>query len=444
MKKIKSAQALLFTLLMAQSPGALANYYRSSIDGISLNRNDYMNLPNNTQILKTECGEYGINGGNQDQYYETMCKDGVLAAQKMAEIYAKGEGEYLGCFDGYQQGLHKGYLDGNRPSDYRSEAEARYKGGIKDAVEEGKQKAKKDSNFSSEGEIIARFRENVRTSVDQQVIAPSADHGEIKVPPFDGFNGYDRNQRGGSFHGPVNELKWVSSNADIETKIRARAVYENNISVSDLCSPGPVLFDAGLHRVSLWDIFSAYGEYNFKDYGYKSTERAWKKFATQSDHANSTYMGSILGEARAYHNIEPRTEPFDVIGQKDDLTKPIMENIVDELGNVIGTKQKVDANGKPMYKQMDYVVRTEQRVVPGYSKAQLQAKFEKGFRKAYQQYVRNYFGQSFIKEHEKFRQAGENTGRAIGKLVAKDLADQAAYDARYRLDSATAYAAEYK
>ncbi len=457
MKNFKRAQALMFTLLMAQSPATLASYYRSNIEGIDIS-GAYRSSIALGDIQKKECGKYAPDQSEDDRFYEDQCEEGVLAAHKMAEIYAKGEGEYLGCFDGFQQGLHIGFRSNNRPSADQLAQERAYLAGteIKEAVAAGNTKASQDSRYSSESEVIARFRDNVRKTPSAQVKAPSDDYSDVlNVPAFEGFsNGYATQGLGGSFSGPIN-AGWISSSASLNDRITARAAYAERLSITDICSPGPVLFNNGLSRVSFWDIFSAYGEYNFKDYGYKSTNRAWNKFSCESDSANSAC--ETLPESRTYQNIQPRTERVTVqTGTEDDLTKPIYKEVQAKdpvtgelVFNADGSPKMIlalDANGKPIvtgYEQRP-TYGTETRVIAGYSKAQLQEKFEEGFRKAYQQLVRDYFGHAFVKAHSTQRKTGEIAGKAIGAKVAQDIAKQEAYDAKYKLDSATAFAREYE
>ena len=40
------------------------------------------------------------------------CEDGVVAARRMAEKHAKKIGKYLGCMDGFYQGIWDGYIIG--------------------------------------------------------------------------------------------------------------------------------------------------------------------------------------------------------------------------------------------------------------------------------------------------------------------------------------------
>ncbi len=456
MKKIKGAQALVFTLLMAQPPAVLADYYRSSIDGINLgDANIYQ--PRSITIIKKEVCDQYLSGSQKDVDFYFNCSSGVDAAQAMAVKYAAGEGDYLGCVDGYQQGIKRGFFDRKDPSsDQRASARAMYAGSeIKEAKAAGERKAKNDSQFSSESEVIARFRDNLRVSANDTVQAPSDDYSDVlKVPSFEGFNnGYSTQGLGGSFSGPVN-AGWVSSSSDIETRIRARAVYDTKYSLKELCSPAAVLFSPSLHTISFWDIFSAYGEYNFKDYGYQSTDRAWTKFSCDP---NASSICEVLDESLVYRNIKAITERRLVQdGTVDDTSKPIYKYVQakdpvtgEPVLNADGSPKLVlalDANGKPIvtgYEQKPNMVYRD-IVVAGKSKKELQAKFKEGYRASYQYLVRDYFGKSFIPAHQRGRLAGEELGRQIGARVAGDIAVKEAYDAKYKLDSATAFAREYE
>lgn len=435
------SRLIVAAFLMTQAPAVIAGYYNSSIDGISL---DGIYTPENlSNISKTVCKKV-YDDANMDKEHTQMCERGVQSAQRMAAVYAAGEGTHLGCVDGYQQGLYRGFNMTSNPSIEILKEEQRALKGVtlENAVARGKAKASKDSRYSTESEIIARFRDNVRDSENQQITAPSSDYSDVlKVPRFEGFgDGYAADGKGGSFKDVIN-AGWVSSSSAIGKRIQARAVARQfgiKANLADKCSSTPILFDRGLHTISLWDLFSAYGEYNFKDYGWKSTTRAWNKFKASEEQ-----------EAIAYRNIQDVKEAYQA---KIGYHKKSVAVEVDELdanGQPTGRKVvKRDANGNIVYKQVDDTSRpifeTRYRTVQGKSAQDLKAVYEDAFFESYRNLAKEHFGKAFVSTHTMARNLGEDAGKAVGAIVARDVAKQEAYDGVYKAQSATSFAKEYE
>ncbi|MFG1498756.1 hypothetical protein ABMA70_01015 [Halobacteriovorax sp. XZX-3] len=437
----KKQKLLVAAFLMTQAPAVIAGYYNSSIEGISL---DGIYTPENlSNISKTVCKKV-YDDPNMDKEHTQMCERGVQSAQRMAAVYAAGEGTHLGCVDGYQQGLYRGFNVTSNPSvDILRDEQRALKGvTIENAVALGKDKAAKDSRYSTESEIISRFRDNVRDDASQTVTAPSKDYSNVlKVPRFEGFDdGYARDGKGGSFSDVIN-AGWVSSSSAISKRIHARAVARQfglRSSLADKCSSTPILFDKGLHTVSMWDLFSAYGEYNFKDYGWKSTTRAWNKFQASDEQ-----------EAIAYRNIQDVKEAYQ---QRIGYHQKSVAVEIDEIGadgQPTGRKVvKRDANGNIVYKQVDDLNRpifeTRYRTVSGKSAKDLKAVYADAFAESYRNLAKEHFGKAFVSTHTMARNLGEDSGKAVGLIVARDLAKQQAYDEVYKAQSATSFAKEYE
>ncbi|MFG1591135.1 hypothetical protein [Halobacteriovorax sp. CON-3] len=437
----KKQKLLVAAFLMSQAPAVIAGYYNSSIEGISL---DGIYTPENlSNISKTVCKKV-YDDPNMDKEHTQMCERGVQSAQRMAAVYAAGEGTHLGCVDGYQQGLYRGFNMTSNPSvDILRDEQRALKGvTIENAVALGKNKAAQDSRYSTESEIISRFRDNVRDDASQTVTAPSRDYSDVlKVPRFEGFDdGYSRDGKGGSFNDVIN-AGWVSSSSAIGKRIHARAVARQfglRSSLADKCSSTPILFDKGLHTVSMWDLFSAYGEYNFKDYGWKSTSRAWNKFKASDEQ-----------EAIAYRNIQDVKEAYQYkIGYHQ--KRVIVEvDVLDANGQPTGEKEpKKDANGQYVYEEVDDLNRpifeTRYRTVSGKSAQDLKNVYADAFSESYRNLAKEHFGKAFVSTHTMARNLGEDSGKAVGLIVARDLAKQQAYDEVYKAQSATSFAKEYE
>lgn len=437
----KTSKLMVAAFLMTQAPAVIAGYYNSSIDGISL---DGIYTPENlSNISKTVCKKV-YDDPNMDKEHTQMCERGVQSAQRMAAVYAAGEGSHLGCVDGYQQGIFRGFNQTSNPSiEILKEEQRSLKGiTIENAVARGKVKASKDSRFSTESEIIARFRDNVRDDASQTITAPSNDYSDVlKVPRFEGFDdGYAADGKGGSF-GDVINAGWVSTSSSIGKRIQARAVARQfglKSNLSDKCSATPILFDRGLSAVSMWELFSAYGQYNFKDYGWKSTTRAWNKFQASEEQ-----------EAIAYRNIQDVKEAYQARIGYHQKSVAVEIDELDANGQPTGRKVvKRDANGNIVYKQVDDTTRpifeTRYRVVQGKSASDLKAVYADAFSESYRNLAKEHFGKAFITSHTIARNMGEDSGKAVGLIVARDVAKQQAYDEVYKAQSATSFAKEYE
>lgn len=440
MKK-KTNKLIVAAFLMAQAPGVIAGYYNSSIDGISL---DGMYTPDNlNDISKTVCEKY-YDDPNMDKEHTQMCERGVKTAQRMAAVYAAGEGNYLGCVDGYQQGIYRGFNASSNPSAgmLREAQNDLQDVRLTNAINRGKAKASKDSRFSTESEIIKRFRDASRFSENDRITAPSKDYSDVlDVPKFDGFSdGYAADGKGGSFNDVIN-AGWVRSSDSINRRIQARAVARQfgiRGNLSEKCSKFPTLFNGRLHTVSMWDLFSAYGQYNFKDYGWKSTTRAWNKFKTSEEQ-----------ESVAFRNIQDVKEPYQHRVGYEKKPEPRMQDEIGADGQPTGRQVPVlDANGRPVIDMVDDLTKpifeTRYRVVTGKSAEKLKKIYADSFADSYQNLAREHFGKAFVSQHKVASAMGADSGKAVGVIVAKDIAKQLAYDEKYKIQSASAFSAEYE
>lgn len=101
---------------MASSPAVFAQTYNATVNDL----NTVFDPPQNIQ--GTICQSTDSDG---IQNSSTACRDGVAASRWMAEKYAKKAGKYLGCIDGFYQGVWDGLQQGVNPSsDMVADAEA--------------------------------------------------------------------------------------------------------------------------------------------------------------------------------------------------------------------------------------------------------------------------------------------------------------------------------
>lgn len=421
MSKLKNVA--LLTAIMSLSPAILANY-NSSITGIDLSAT--YNPPDDVAPIICRTHERDDQGKDDVQSYKA-CQMGVAAAKFMAEKYAQGEGRFLGCVDGLQQGVFNGFVSNKNPSaEMINQARAQYSNTtMNSAVSRATDKADSQGESVAAGEIISRFREVVNTDSKPNSTYSYPDHD------FSGFeNGYEFDKRGGDF-GTVTRLGWVNSNSALGDKIAARAVYNisqtSNYGRDRLCQSRDVLFD-NLGEISLWDYFSARGRYNFTKYGWREVNRSWDFFVNrEAGHVTKLY----------YQNeITDKTESY--------VETYTVQVPVKKLEPVLGP------DGKPTgeYKEVTVMVdeqrtRVATRVI--HPKSYYQGIYGQSFREAYDQYyLIQYFGRGFVDAHRTSRTIGELAGAAIGQGVAKDTADELAYNAKYKLDSLNAFATRWR
>ncbi len=95
MKKMN--QLALASLLLVTQAGFAIEY-----SGTVNDLNSIFDPPSNIQGIICQ---QTVNDGNANSF--KACSDGVASARWMAEKYAKNSGKYLGCMDGFYQGMGK-------------------------------------------------------------------------------------------------------------------------------------------------------------------------------------------------------------------------------------------------------------------------------------------------------------------------------------------------
>jgi hypothetical protein len=424
--------------LLSLSPAVLAQNYSGSVGDL----NTIFDPPMN--INGTLC-DVNVNTGNEHAY--KACSDGVSAARWMAEKYAKNTGKYLGCLDGFYQGISDGYNAGINPSqDMIKQADAYVKGASFDsATSRGLVRAKAEGQTESADQIIARYRSVVglKDAQGRQVL-PNKDYNFPKVS-FNGFeDGYEYDivkQIGNDFDAVYNK-GWVTKDSRFEDRLAARkALALQNEFASSLCNQTDTIFGRrSMPSISIWDFFRANRQYNFQNYGWRNPDWAWEIFDRD----------------------ERTLEQYQTFSRLKTLEKTVTETIaikenrykLDANGAPI---RKLDANGAPAVDAQGKPLFEMEEVITGYrnetkrvklSDAEVQALaniYINGFKQAYDRfYARQYASINYNQEGIEKYKVAKVVGKTMGEEVANHIARREAYNNQYKLQSAKKYAEEVK
>lgn len=419
--------ALLSFSLLSLSPMVLAQNYSGSIGEL------------NTIYLPPANIDIDICMGYKDEVANGICTKGVIASRWMAETYAAGAGKYLGCLDGYYQGIFDGYNNSvNSSEENRKEAEAYVKGAnLKSAGDRGLAKALAEGQTESADQIIKRYRAVV--GLNQ---LPNKDY-VLPVINFDGFeDGYEHDVlslRAGEF-AEVEKLGWVNSSSLFADKIAARKALELQNGKANTCDISQTIFGRrNMPAVTIWDYFRARRQANFENYGWRNPDWAWEVF----DRDEKT-----LEQYKAYAKI-------------DTMEKSVSRSVneyatrlkLDVAGNPI---KKVDAagapvigtDGRPVYEMEQYITgshieTTKEKLSPA-EIADLKAAYLKGFKESYHHYAKQYVSKSYNTDGMSSYNNAVIIGRSIGQEVAGETARKVAYNKLYKTQSASKYAEKVK
>ena len=443
MKKNLITKGIIVSVLLTSSAISIAGHYNSTIVGIDVIGTQYQ-PPQDVSPDVCERFEQDPQTGEDDVKAYKACASGVAAARYMGERFAAGEGKYLGCLDGFQQGLYRGYNATMDPTPQMLDEAKRLYSNLQmpSAIRRATESAESTGSSIAESEIIGRFREVVGTNQE-----PDSNY-YYPTHNFDGFtNGYGYDGMIGDVSTYEN-LGWLGSNYEYRDLVSVKAIHPyhvGNYTPQKICDPMNTLFydqyfSNSIRYPSLWDLFSSYGRYNFKKYGWKNEKRSWK-----------FWRDEITGnpDKFEYINMKPRTHkvPYKVkVGTEIDRWETVMckkeEQSTDANGQLIITIKEVpclDANGnvvkKPIMRDV-FETRYKTEVVPGRGKSYYQGIFENGFKQAYKEfYVAQYFSLAFVVSHTDKQQTGELVGEAIGRQSAKEYANVLAYNEKYQRDS---------
>jgi hypothetical protein len=431
--------ALMSLSLLYISPSVLAQNYSGTVGDLNTIFDPPMNI---NGIL---CDVH-VNTGTEHAY--KACSDGVSAARWMAEKYAKNTGKYLGCLDGFYQGVHDGYQGGINPTqEMIRQAEAYVKGANFDsAAARGLERARAEGQTESADQIIRRYRSVVGLK-DPRTGAPVLPDKSYNYPKvtFNGFeDGYEFDilRQGSSEFDAVYQTGWVSRNSSFEDRLAARrALALQREYATSLCNQNETIFGRrGMPVVTLWDFFRANRQYNFQTYGWRNPDWAWEIFDKD----------------------ERTLEQYQTFTRLRNLEKTITETIpvkesrlkLDNDGNPI---RRTDANGQPVVDAQGRPVFVMEEIITGYrtetrrvklSDAEVQALaniYINGFKQAYDRYyARQYASQNYHSEGIEKYKIARIIGKTMGEDVANHVARKNAYNTQYQLQSAKKYAEEVK
>ena len=430
--------AVLAFSILSIAPTVLAQSYTGTVGDL----NTVFDPPMN--INSTLCDVH-VNTGNEHAY--KACSDGVSASRWMAEKYAKNTGKYLGCLDGFYQGMNDGYSAGSNPTpEMTSQAAAYVKGANFDsASSRGLDKAKAEGQTESADQIIARYRAVVglKDSRNQQVL-PNKDYNYPKVT-FNGFqDGYEFDilRASGSDFDAVYATGWVNKDSKFEDRLAARkALALQKEFANSLCNQNDTIFGRrNMPVVSIWEFFRANRRVDFQNYGWRNPDWAWEIFDRD----------------------ERTLEQYQTFSRLKTLEKTVTETIaiketrykLDASGNPI---RKLDAAGTPVLDAAGKPVFEMEEIITGYRNETKRVKltdsevkdlaniYIAGFKTAYDRfYARQYASINYHTEGADKYKVAKIIGNSMGQEVANYIARREAYNTQYQLQSAKKYAEEVK
>lgn len=426
--------ALLAFSVLSVAPSVLAQSYSGTVGDL----NTVFDPPMN--INGTLCDNFSNNPANPHDY--KACSDGVNAARWMAEKYAKNTGKYLGCLDGFYQGMSDGYAAGANPTpEMTSQAAAYVKGATFDSANSrGLDKAKAEGQTESADQIIARYRAviDLRDSSNRQVL-PNKDYN-YPVVTFTGFDdGYEFDilRQSGTEFDAVYATGWVNKDSKFEDRLAARkALALQKEYANSFCNQTDTIFGRrGMPAVSIWDFFRANRQVNFQNYGWRNPDWAWEIFDRD----------------------ERTLEQYQTFNRLGSLTK-----VVSGVRDIIKQRNKLDANNQPIpvkdqaglpipgkFEMEDYVAGqtpyTETVALNAGEIQDLKNLYISNFKIAYDRfYARQYASINYHTEGLDKYKTAKIIGASMGAEVANYIARREAYNTKYQLASATKYASEVK
>ena len=436
--KLSFKLALLAFSVLSIAPAVLAQSYSGTVGDL----NTIFDPPMN--INGTLCDVH-VNTGNEHAY--KACSDGVGASRWMAEKYAKNTGKYLGCLDGFYQGMNDGYMAGANPTpEMTSQAAAYVKGANFDSAStRGFGKAQAEGQTESADQIISRYRAVVglRDSRNSQVL-PNKEYNFPKVT-FNGFeDGYEFDilKASGSDFDAVYATGWVNKDSKFEDRLAARkALALQKEFANNLCNQNDTIFGRrNMPVVSIWDFFRANRRVDFQNYGWRNPDWAWEIFDRD----------------------ERTLEQYQTFSRLKTLEKTVTETIaikenrykLDATGNPI---RKIDAAGGPVVDASGKAVFEMEEIITGYRNETKRVKLSDSevkdlaniyigsFKVAYDRfYARQYASINYHTEGADKYKVAKVIGNSMGQEVANYISRREAYNTEYQLQSAKKYAEEVK
>jgi hypothetical protein len=384
----------------------------------------------------TICGHLS---SQPDQSEFSACVEGVAAASWMAQKHATKVGEYLGCLDGFYQGISDGYDATSNPNNEQVQtARNTYsKMEFVTAKTRATDRATREGSTASQDDIIRRYRAVIdqRDAQGRQVLPNKS--MTIPANTFHGFDdGYEVDILPGQITGSVDDM--VGRDAPHEERYIAYRIKAKQAQVAkDLCNVNQTLFLArkGMPSLTLWDFFKAHRQYNFENYGWKNGSWAWD-FFTNDERTGEQFA--------TFARIEKKTKKITVMEditerrvRTDENGQPVVKR--DAAGNVV-----LGTDGKPVFEYDNVVVGTRpvEKVVPLSPEEinNLKNKYRQAFENAYSiSYARQYASREYYTSGSRNYATAKIIGQAIGSDVAKYRAERDAYNTGYKVQSAKTY-----
>jgi hypothetical protein len=411
--------ALLSLMIFSTSPLVLAQSYSGSVSEL----NTIFEPP--MDISESIC----ITGG--DANAKASCQTGVAAARIMAEKYAQNAGKYLGCLDGYYQGIHDGYISGSNPTpDMLRDADAYVKGAnFQSAGSRGLDLAKREGTTESADQIIQRYRAVVGLN---QLPDKSYNYPKITFNGFD--DGYENDVLKGSDFKAVEDLKWVTSTSPYMDRLAARRINQYaRENTGSSCEQATIFGRNNVQQVSLWDFFRAHRQYNFESYGWRNADWAWDVYEN---------VENTVAQYQTYKNIENLKETI-TTSVNDYKTEARIKKDPVTGANIL------DASGQPVIETYQVMIGSHivtKEVPLSADKVKTLKNFHiQGFKEAYSRYyAKQYVSKSYNSEGlQKYKDA-VIIGRLIGQDVAANIARRESYNKLYKVQSAAKYAETVK
>jgi hypothetical protein len=437
MNKFKNLLVVLG--VMAMSPAVLAQSY----SGHLVDLNNIYDPPANVQ---GDICDRQFNAGQANEY--KACIKGVAGADTMAQKYAVSAGEYMGCVDGYYQGIWDGFSGSKDPTPQMiAQAKALFSSvEPTSAIDRALKKADIDSTTVAADQIIKLYR-GVIGRVDNQgnQLMPNKSY-QYPTIRFKGFtDGYTNDLSTGAVQGgdfsDVYSAKWVTSSDKFERRSAARKIYQLQQNNRDsVCDNSNTIFGRKkMVELSIWDYFRANRTYNFEKYGWANGSWAFDFFTSDA--------GSMQAW-KDYNGISFFTKMVD----KQELVRAsVTKDEVRKVFNSDGTP-KLNPDGSQITETFTVVVtpavyRTIQveEQISNSEANKLKGVFKTNFVTAYQRhYARKHASRSYHKAGMAAYNTAKITGQLVGESVAKSSADRGEYNNRYQALSLGKYSEKLK
>lgn len=388
-------------------------------------------------IASTICKEYA-NAKKLPKY--KACTDGVAGSLWMAQKYAVGAGEYMGCIHGAYEGIIEGFNNGYQmdPKEVQNLLAEQDVENPK-AIKAGKERALKFGKTTSVNDIINAYESVIGVKVGgQQKLPNTTPLTEDELLANDTFKGYEDGFSKEAKSLGLNYKKaidrgWITEGSSIEDKILASAILTlEKKNYTPICKVSGTIFDKyqgfNARRLSYWDYYKLRSQKRFEEYGWKNPHWAWDVY--NDDEANLQHFTDYK---KGYVGItKEHTYMKDIFKIKE-----VPREITDENGVVTIAR---DENGNIIYDEVKEKIGTElvtdEVPLDQNDIKELRRIYVEGFKNAYQTYhARNYASKAYEKAKDDGFDDAKDAGIAIGSLAIEQEKKRVAYNVRYKTDS---------